>query len=301
MVSLQWCIHIKVIDMSLSSVYNRAVSFVFKKTSRYLPPRLFFHMQYRVAMGKAAHLRHPRTFNEKIMKLILTERDPILSVLVDKYRVKKYVADRIGEEYVVPTIGLWDSADEIDFNSLPEQFILKCNHDSGSAVICMDKSSFDCEEARRSLAESLATAYSSNREWAYKDVPRKILAEPLLNPDGAHLDDYRFFCCDGEPKFVYVSTAGHINFLSLDWKFLPFSRKDFPPQETLPDKPSRYDDMLRVARILSEGLKFVRVDLYQVGEQVLFGELTLYPSGGVMYLSSYDQDVALGELLDIQF
>ncbi len=284
--------------MSLSATYTRVLEFVFRKVGRYLPDKLFFSLHYRSVFGKSPDLKHPRTFNEKIINLILNERDPLLNILVDKHRVKKYVADLIGEEYIVPTIGLWDSADEIDFDSLPDQFILKCNHDSGSAVICMDKSSFDFEEARSSLARSLARVYSFGKEWAYKDVPRKILAEPILNPDGSHLDDYRFFCRDGEPKFVYVSTAGHINFLSLDWKFLPVGRTDFPPQDTLPEKPSRYEDMLRVARILAKGLKFVRVDLYQVGEQVLFGEMTLYPSGGMMPFRNAGEDLALGEFMD---
>ena len=265
--------------------------FVFRKTGRYLPDRLFVPLHYLAFWGYLPHLKHPRTMNEIISHLMLYDRKPLNSILVDKVRSKDYVKDLIGEQYIIPTLGVWDKAADIDFDALPNMFILKCTHDSGSAVICWDKSNFDFEGTRKSLQKALDTDFyrSNSREWNYKDVPRKILAEPLLNPDGSHMDDWRF---------VYVSTAGHINFLSLDWKFLPAGRTDYPPQDTLPEKPSRYEEMLEVSRVLSKGLPFVRVDLYQVGEQVLFSELTLSPSGGLMPMESLEQDEMLGKLLE---
>lgn len=286
--------------MSQSSVYHEPWGFVFRKTGRHLPDSLFIRLHYLAFWGYLPHLRHPRTMNEKISSLMLYDRRPIGSVLVDKVRGKEYVRNIIGDRYIIPTLGVWDKAADIDFDALPEMFILKCTHDSGSAIICRDKSQMDFDEVRRSLQKALDTDFykSNSREWNYKDVPRRILAEPLLNPDGSHMDDWRFFCTGGEPRFVYVSTAGHINFLSLDWQFLPAARTDYPPQDTLPEKPSRFDEMLEISRALSKDYPFVRVDLYQVGEQVLFSELTLSPSGGLMPLETRQQDEMLGQLLD---
>ncbi len=274
--------------------------FLFRKTAKYMPDSLYLRIRFRSIFGRPLRLNPPVTFNEKISWLMLHDRGPEITGLVDKLKVKEIVSGLIGEEHVVPTLGVWDRAADIDFESLPDMFILKCTHDSGSAIICRDKSTFDYEAARQSLQKCLDTDfYMVSREWCYKNVPRRILAEPLLNPDGSHLDDWRFFCSCGEPTFVYVSTAGHINFLSLDWQFLPFARADYPPQDTLPEKPSRYEEMLSIARTLSKGHRFVRVDLYQVGETVLLSELTVTPSAGLMPLASAEQDRRLGDYIDL--
>lgn len=283
--------------VTVSNKCNGISGFLYRKTARFLPDRLYIKSRYKICFGRPLRLNPPRSFNEKISWLMLNDRDPRNHLLVDKVRVKEIVSSLIGSEHVIPTLGVWRSASEIDFESLPEAFILKCNHDSGSAIICNDKSTFDVEEARASLQKSLnIDYYKFSREWCYKDVPRRILAEPLLNPDGSHLDDYRFFCSGGEPRLVYVSTAGHINFLSPDWRLLPFARTDYPPQATLPEKPSKFEEMLEISRILSRGKRFVRVDLYQVDEVVLFAELTLSPSSGMMPLASAEQDIELGKL-----
>ncbi len=274
--------------------------FLCKKMGKFMSDSLLLRLRHLYFFGRPLRLNPPRSFNEKISWLMLHDREPEITGLVDKLKVKEIVSGLIGKEHVVPTIGVWDRADDIDFESLPDAFILKCTHDSGSAVICRDKSTFDFDNARKSLQKSLDTDfYMVSREWCYKNVPRRILAEPLLNPDGSHLDDWRFFCSGGEPKFVYVSTAGHINFISLDWQFLPFARTDHPPQGTLPEKPSRYEEMLDISRTLSKGHRFVRVDLYQVGQTVLLSELTVTPSAGAMPLASAEQDRALGDYIDL--
>ena len=262
--------------------------------------RAFVDQQWKKWKGYKVDWEHPRDINEKIQWLLCYSDTSMWTLCADKYRVREYVKSKGLEDILVPLLGVWDKPEEIDFESLPDMFILKCTHDSGSAIICRDKSTFDYEAARQSLQKCLDTDfYMVSREWCYKNVPRRILAEPLLNPDGSHLDDWRFFCSCGEPTFVYVSTAGHINFLSLDWQFLPFARADYPPQDTLPEKPSRYEEMLSIARTLSKGHRFVRVDLYQVGETVLLSELTVTPSAGLMPLASAEQDRRLGDYIDL--
>ena len=230
------------------------------------------------------------------------------TVMADKYGAKEYVAEKIGNAYIIPTLGVWDSFDEIDFDSLPEQFVLKCTHDSGGLVICRDKKNLDMENARRIITDSLnRDYYRVAREWPYKDVPRKVIAEKLMSDDTQvnGLTDYKFYCFGGEPKFLYVSSGmddhatARMSFLNLDWSAAAFRRADYLPFEQVPPKPEGYEKMLEIARILSAGEPFLRVDLYEIGGKIYFSELTFTPCGGMMVFHPSQWDVTLGSWITL--
>ena len=262
---------------------------------------------YKLKMGKKLDLDDPKTFTEKLQWLKLYDRKPEYTKMVDKYEAKQYVADRIGDEYIIPTLGVWDHFDEIDFDALPEQFVLKCAHDSGGLCICRDKKTFDIEKARQRINWSQGREYYYMwREWPYKDVKHRILAEQYMqdqtNPE---LTDYKFYCFNGEPKFLYVSTGlenhatASISFLTLDWQFAPYERSDYPPFAKLPPKPQNFDLMIELARKLSAGTDFLRVDLYEINGKVYFSELTFSPGAGFTKFKDPTHDLEIGNMLHL--
>lgn len=271
-----------------------------------LPDRPFLKWKFRLNMGYRLNLKDPKTFNEKIQWLKLNDMKPWYTSMVDKYAVKSIIAEKLGPEYVIPTIGVWDRAEDIDFNSLPEQFVLKCTHDSGSTVICRDRNELDKQGMLKHLKKALRTKYYlPYRETAYKDVPPKVLAEPFLDDGSKGLTDYKFFCFNGEPKLLYVSSGmnEHDNasmlFLNMEWKPAPFRRLDYKAMSAVPERPQGFDEMVRLSRMLSEGLRFVRVDFYQIGNEVKFSEFTLYPCAGMLRFENYSQDLAMGEMIQL--
>ncbi len=290
--------------MSSNPIAGRA-----KYMLRFLPDKLYIRICYLAKFHRRCHLRHPQTFNEKLQWLKIYDRKPIYTTMVDKYAAKKYVADRIGEQYIIPTLGVWDNFDDIDLNALPNQFVLKCTHDSEGIVICRDKSLFDSEAAKKKLSEHLKRNYFwVGREWPYKDVPPRIIAEQYLEDEEAgktdtELIDYKFYCFGGEPKYLYISqglenhATASISFLTMDWEFAPFGRSDYKPFTELPEKPKHYEDMIRLARDLSAGYAFLRVDLYEVNQRVYFSELTFTPCGGMMPFEPAEWDRTFGNLL----
>ena len=266
----------------------------------------FLLKKYKAFYGEKLDLDNPRGFNAKLQWLKLYDRKPIYTTMVDKYEAKKYVADIIGEEHIVPTLGVYEKFDEIDFDALPDQFVLKCTHDSGGLVICKDKSKLDIQKAKAKIEKSLSrNYYDSSREWPYKNVKPKIIAEKFMSDENNKnsLTDYKFYCFNGEPKFLYVSSGledhstAHISFLTLDWQFTEFQRSDFAMFDTLPPKPSMFDEMVEYAGKLSQGVSFLRVDLYQIDGQVYFSELTFSPCGGFMPFKDASHDFIVGELL----
>jgi len=417
------------------------------------PDKLFLKAIYYCSFGKELDLKNPKTFNEKLQWLKLYDRKPEYVQMVDKYEAKKYVADIIGDQYIIPTYGVWDSFDEIDFNTLPNQFVLKCTHDSGGLAICRDKSTFNIDDARNKINAALKrNFYYVGREWPYKNIKPRIIAEKYLedknrvvpedykiycmngepyytvvfhnrfnqseelsetvydidwNPLPVSFDnhfqvseiiepkpnnydelisvckklcsntiqsridfyivndriyfgeitlytasgfqpmipeimdeelgkliklpenrggvlvghdyvllvkqerkikeltDYKFYCFNGEPKFLYISEGlenhetARISFLTTDWKFAPFHRDDYMPFEKLPEKPQRFDEMLEIAKRLSGTHKFMRVDIYEVNGQIYFGELTFYPSSGFIKFNPEEYDRKLGDLLEL--
>jgi len=227
---------------------------------------------------------------------------------VDKIEVKKYVAEKIGEEYIIPTIGVWDNPDDIDFDALPDKFALKCNHNSGiGMVICKDKSRLDIEKVREGLRRGLAQDYyMSGREWPYKDVKRRILAEQFMEDEKtAELRDYKFFCFNGEAKMLFIASdrqkAGEetkFDFFDMDYNLLPFTN-GHPNSKVLPEKPECFDKMRELAEKLSEGIPQLRVDFYEVNGRIYFGELTFFHWGGMMPFEPEEWDYKIGEWIKL--
>ena len=409
---------------------------------KYVSDRRFLETLYRLEFGRKPDLDNPQTFNEKLQWLKLYDRKPIYSKMVDKYEVKEYVKDIIGEQYVIPTYGVWAKFDDIDFSMLPNRFVMKCTHDSGGLVIVEDKSDFDKRAAMKKISSCLKVDFfNCAREWPYKNVEPRIIAEkymvdiepeligykvecfngsinckfdcsdngikvelldeswnylPLIRkysilkkekdksnqckkireyikelnvdlssvrvdcyeynnlflvdmifyPGGgldesrlerggtemgrikklpgkssgwlienkdtliwAHEDkgliDYKFYCFEGEPKIIYVSQGlyNHDNakrtFLSMDWEFVPFTKIGYVGFSELPSKPRHFEEMIDICRLLSKGMHFIRVDLYEIGDNIYFSELTFYPGGGFSRFDPEEYDLKLGNLINI--
>lgn len=264
----------------------------------HLDDRTYLEKLYRAKLGRPLNLEDPQLFSEKLQWLKLYDRNPLYTQLVDKYQVRAYIAEKIGEEYLIPLLGVWDDPDEIDFDALPDQFVLKCNHNSGTGMcICRDKSKLDIEKVKAELRKGLAeNFFLKAREWPYKDVPRKIVCEQYMSDQyGADgLTDYKFFCFDGYVESVMLCVDRHLDdvkfyFFGQDWKIRKYNKRsaETPDDFTLP-KPTHMDEMFAIASSLSEGISFVRVDLYESNGRIYFGEMTLYPTGG------YDSDLLPG-------
>lgn len=274
-----------------------------RKLLRLMPDRTYIQLQYFYHFHHFANLKNPQTFNEKLQWLKLYDRKPLYTMLVDKYAVKKWVADKIGEQYIIPTLGVWKKGKDIDFDKLPNQFVLKVNHDSGGIVICRDKSKLDKQAAVAKLSRALKNnGYWYGREWPYKNVKPCIIAEKYMEDAQHQLNDYKFFCFNGKPKFILFGSNRFgkgglkVTFYDTNWQKLPFARVyhtvDIPTK-----KPTQLSLMLTLAERLSAGLPFARIDFYQVGEQIYFGEITLYPASGVEGFEPPEWDSLIGSWL----
>lgn len=269
----------------------------------FLPDEVFLKKKYKLIFGKTLNLEDPQTFNEKLQWLKLYDRKPLYTTMVDKYLAKDYVASKIGDEYIIPTLGVWDCFEDINFDKLPNQFVLKCTHDSGGLVICRDKTKLDLKTAKKKISKSLKhDYYYGNREWPYKNVSRKIIAEQYMEEYGAsELKDYKFFCFNGKPKFLYVSEGmenhrtARLSFVTLDWKQAEFYREDYQPFETLPEKPYSFELMIELAKKLSRDIPFLRVDFYEVNKKVYFGELTFFTAAGFAKFIPNEWDKIIGK------
>lgn len=273
---------------------------------RFLPDKTFLKMYYTVMTKNKMDIDNPKAFNEKLQWLKLYNRNPFYTKLVDKYKVREYIADKIGEEYLIPLLGVWDSPDDIDFDSLPNKFVLKCNHDSGGLSICRDKKTFDVNIAKKKLKKSLKTNYYySGREWPYKNVPRKIIAEKYMTDEtGTNLRDYKFYCFDGKAKVVGIyqdrntdkETTG--DFFDMDFNWLDFTF-NMPNAKVKPSKPNHFEKMKEIAEILSKGIPHVRVDLYLSNDKIYFGELTFFDGSGFDKIEPFEWDVKLGSWINL--
>lgn len=266
---------------------------------RRLPDDIYLKHLFKARLGYDLNLDDPQTFNEKLQWLKLYDRKPEYTTMVDKYAAKKYVADKIGEQYIIPTLGVWKQFDDIDFGKLPDQFVLKCTHDSHSIVICKDKSKLDIKAARKKLTRSLKRNYYWAREWTYKNVPPQILAEKYMGDD---LNDYKLMCFNGKVKCSFVcserSNGLRVTFFDNNWNKLPFERH-YPASEKVILKPEKYDEMIALSEKLSGGIPFVRVDFYEINGQIYFGELTFYPGAGFEEFSPHDADYLLGSYISL--
>ena len=274
----------------------------------YLSDRDYLRFSYRILTGKKLDLDNPKTFGEKLQWLKLHDRDPRYIKLVDKYAVKKYVADIIGEEYIIGNLGVWNSFDDIDFNALPNQFVLKCTHDSGGLVICWDKNKFDFKVAKSRIEKALKkNYYFRGREWPYKNVPKKIIAEKYMSDfEGNDLRDYKFYCFSGKPVYCQVIsnrfTKETIDFYDMNWKPQPFNGyaiPNKPKSDSVIKPPRRFDEMIKIAETLSYDMAFLRVDLYEIRGKIYFGELTLYPASGFGSFYPEKWNGVFGKLVDL--
>jgi hypothetical protein len=260
---------------------------------------------YRFEMGKKLNLTNPITYNEKLQWLKINYRIPEMTKMVDKYEVKKYVAELIGEKYIIPTLGVWNSFEEIDFDILPDKFVLKTTHDSGGVVLCKDKNTFDFKKAENKLNKHLKlNSYYLSREWPYKNVKPRIIAEKyMIEGDNEDLDDFKFFCFDGKPRALYVATerlSGNVKFDYFDMDFNHLDLVQSHEQSNVKiSKPRNFDRMVELSKVLSSGLPHVRVDFYNLEGEIYFGELTFYHFGGRTPFYPEEWDYKFGSWIDL--
>lgn len=276
------------------------------KSARFVPDKWYVKLEYRCLLGKRLDLKHPKTFNEKLQWLKIYDRRPEYTTMVDKYAVKQYVADRIGKQYVIPTLGVWDRPEQIEWDSLPDKFVLKCTHNSGGLVICKDKKKLDKDAAIKKLSDALERDYYlASREWPYKNVSRRIIAEQFMEDATiGDLRDYKFFCFNGKVRVFKIDfdrqTDHKANYFDRNGKLLPYGEKVCPPQK---DKqleiPQNFEEMIKVAEKLSEALPFGRIDFYNVNGKIFFGEITLFPAGGGGAFTDEKFDYELGGYIQL--
>lgn len=278
------------------------------KIFRLIPDEIYLKINYKLLTGKKLNLNNPKTFNEKLQWLKLNNRKKEYTAMVDKYEVRKYIAETIGEEYLIPILGIYDNFDQINFDNLPNQFVLKCTHDSGGLIICKDKSSFDIDTARKKINKHLKkNYYYLHREWPYKNVRPRIICEKYMeDKSGNDLMDYKYMCFNGKVKCTFVclnrssSTGLNIDIYDRDWGLMPFRRSSHLNSDTKKNRPQNYEKMVELAEKLSQDLQFIRVDFYEVNGLIYFGELTFYPGSGYeqFYPDLYDD--RLGEWIKLQ-
>ena len=272
-----------------------------------VPDKLYLRIKFYCRLGKVLNLKHPTTYNEKIQWLKLYGRTPIDTILSDKFAVKEYISKTIGPQYVIPLLGVWNNFDDIDFDKLPEQFVLKCTHDSGGIVICKNKAEFDLEKARRVINRGMKNNfYVFSREKAYRDIPRRVIVEEYREDSKTkELRDYKFFCFDGVPKALFIASDRQVDgeetkfdFFDMDYNHLPFTN-GHPNAKVLPEKPVCFDEMKALAAKLSKGLIHVRVDFYEVDGKVYFGEMTYSHWGGMTPFVPEEWDSIFGSWIKL--
>ncbi|WP_337804765.1 ATP-grasp fold amidoligase family protein [Segatella sp.] len=269
----------------------------------------YLQMMYWLHLGRKLNLKNPKTFNEKLQWLKLYNHKPEYTIMVDKVKAKEYVAKLIGEEHIIPTLGVWDDPDDIDFDALPDQFVLKCNHNSGTGMcICRDKSKLDIEKVKAELRKGLKENYFMRwREWPYKNVPRKILAEKfMVDESGTELKDYKIFCFNGEPRYCQVisdrNTDEKIDFYDMHWKRLVglvgLNDKVHNSEYAIPC-PESFEDMKQMASLLAKSIPFSRIDFYEINHQAYFGEITFFPATGFGNFNPREWNVKMGDMITL--
>lgn len=272
----------------------------------WMPDKQYLQLMYWALMHRKLDLQNPKSFNEKLQWLKLYDRKPEYTRMVDKYEAKRYVADRIGEQYIIPTLGVWNRFDEIDFEELPNQFVLKCTHDSGGLVICKDKNKLDIEQTREKIETSLnENYYQIWREWPYKNVKPRIIAEKYMEDhEEKELKDYKIYCFNGKMKMLLVVQDRGIKATKGDYFDENYHHLDlrwgFPHADQIPNIPDNIHKMRELAEIISEGLPELRVDFYNVNGKVYFGEITFFDGSGFEKIEPYDWDLKLGSWVDIE-
>jgi hypothetical protein len=271
-----------------------------------LSDETYLKLLYRGFSGKNLNINSPQTFNEKIQWLKLYDRNPLYTGLVDKYEVRSYIRDKIGDEYLIPLLGVYNNFEDINFDELPNKFVLKCTHDSGGIVICKDKNKLDINKARKKINNSLSeNFYYYGREWPYKNIKPRIICEKyMVDESDIELKDYKFMSFNGEIKCSFVclnrnsDTGLNVDFYDMDWNLMPFERH-YPSSGGKINKPINFDKMIGFAKILSKDIPFLRVDFYEINGKVYFGELTFYPGSGFEGFNPEKYDELLGSWLEL--
>lgn len=272
-----------------------------------LSDKAYIKAQYKAFMGKKLNLKNPQTYNEKLQWLKLYNRNPEYTKMVDKDLVKDYVANKIGEEYIIKTLGVWDNVKDIDFDKLPSQFVLKCTHDSGSTIICKDKAQFDVEKTLKFLKKrQKKKMYLWGREWPYKNVKPRIIAEEyMVDESGYELKDYKFFCFDGKVKAMFIAKdrtkadeETKFDFFDENFNHLPFTN-GHPNAKPPYYKPENFEKMKELAEELSIGIPHVRVDFYNINGKIYFGELTFFHWSGIIPFEPQDWDYKFGSWINL--
>ena len=287
------------------------IDFCKNKNYRYahlVPDKLFVKCMYKVYTGRKLNLKNPILFNEKLQWLKLYNRNPEYINMVDKAAAKKIVSEKCGDEYVIPTVGIYDNVNDIPFDDLPNSFVIKCTHDSGSVILCRDKASLDIPKIKEELENELAVNFFwFGREWPYKYVKPKIIIEKaLFDENGNAPIDYKFFCFDGSVKFFQVDfdrfSSRKSNYYDVDCNLLPFEKAKCRSDSSIEFKrPEKFSDMISAAEKLSRGLPFLRVDLYYFHNKIYFGEMTFFPGSGCLRLvsNSVDAEKIIGDMINL--
>ena len=296
--------------MKIRSVFSarKWVRFVLgTRIGKRLPDKLYIQLEYYHSLGKLLNLRNPLTYNEKLQWLKLYDRNPMYTQMVDKALAKEYVASVIGQQYIIPTYGIWENPEDINFDELPKQFVLKVTHDSGGVIICKNIDEFDREKAIERLKRSLQREYYMvHREWPYKDIQPRIIAEEYMEDHAnEELRDYKFMCFNGKVKCSFVCTDRfsdkglHVTFFDRNWIRMPFERH-YPASEKPIAKPQCYEKMIEIAEKLTAEIPFARVDLYEIEGRIYFGEITFYPGSGYEEFTPVEWDYKLGSWIDLK-
>ena len=284
-----------------------ACSLLLNRVGRFVSDENFVKWTYYLTFRKKLDLDNPKTFNEKLQWLKLNDQHEEYTQMVDKYEAKKYVANLIGEEYIIPTLGVYDSFDEIDFDKLPNQFVLKCTHNSGGIIICRDKATLDVPKGRKQMKKWLKkNPFWTNREYPYKHVKPRIIAEEYMEDENSHeLNDYKFFCFSGDVKYVFVATdrgkadeETKFDFFDMSWNHLPFTN-GHPNNPGPISKPENFEEMKALACKLSKNMPHVRVDLYNISGKIYFGELTFYHWSGLTPFVPEKWDFEFGKCITL--
>lgn len=272
----------------------------------WMKDEIYLKIMFKLRIGYKLNLKNPEKFNEKLQWLKLYNRNPLYTKLVDKNDVREFIKEKIGEEYLIPQIGLYNTVSEINFQKLPKKFVLKCTHDSGGIVICKDKDKLDLEKAKNKLEKHMKNNYFYwGREWPYKNVKPRIVCEEFIE-DGKNEDliDYKFMCFNGKVKCSFVclnrnSKEGlNVDFYDREWNKMPFERHYKNSSITI-EKPKQYEKMIELSEKLAKDFPFVRVDFYEVKEKIYFGELTFFPGSGFEEFRPEQYDKVLGDWLEI--
>lgn len=272
---------------------------------KFIPDKMYIQIYYFFRFKKFINFKNPKTYNEKLNWLKLNDRNPLYTKLVDKYEVKEYVANLIGKEYIIPTLGVWDHFDDIDFDKLPEQFVLKCTHDSEGLIIVKDKSKLNKEAAKIKLENALKyNFYYIGREWPYKNVKPRIMAEQYMEDEKYHeLRDYKFLCFHGKPEIMYIAAGRSKNETTVDFYDMNFNHLDmvhhYSNSSTNIDKPVTFEKMIELSKKLSKQFLHIRIDFYEVNGKIYFGELTFYSFSGFSKITPEEWDYKLGKLLKL--